>query len=290
MAKLVLHPFPRLPEGGVKWVRWAAKVDERVVDIAEVADNWDANSRLAFFLSVAVSHDDLLALGDPAQARLVVNAVCHATAMSWSEELPLAQTQSQATARCEISLSGRDVSGRIDLAAAVVVPIEHAGWLARRVVAEAEPVKVPLEHEREGFPVTVLSFDEEGWHSAPWRFDVFATDLEDTFAQSIRLYINEDYPQAVELLEGTGSTVAKALLEASIVRQLVASASALESDTVSADQVAEEFPESFAAAARQAASRIFQEPLADVCRRYRDRPESFELRLMHETGLMRGEA
>ena len=106
--------------------------------------------------------------------------------------------------------------------------------------------------------------------------------------------------EAIDLLDGTAPRISMALLEADIARQLIAAAHRLSRDLAESgsdaslsgdvDAVAEENPESIAAAAARIAARFFQRSLREVCGIYRDEPEYFEYLLMSATHVLEGDA
>lgn len=300
MAPLFLSPFPRLDPSSASWQRWAVDCDGRDVSLQDLAEHCDANSSLTFLIDVSVDADALEALESPGSPVLVVSVTCSATAFILTHRTPLTRSGDRFVARGELRLDAHEVTAQLDLAATIVAPVADQPWLRDRIVAEAKTEKVSLEPSQPGFPVSVVSFRNESWQAAPWRFDLYAAGLEDGFRSSMRLYVNEDYPQAIDLLDGTAPRISMALLEADIARQLIAAAHRLSRDLAESgsdaslsgdvDAVAEENPESIAAAAARIAARFFQRSLREVCGIYRDEPEYFEYLLMSVTHLLEGDA
>lgn len=291
MAALVLHRYPRLPRDAHRWFTWAARVDSWAGNLNEVADRWDANSTITFMLDVEVALAAAQDLEVADEIDLLVTASCSPTAVSVSSRVRLERRGDSLRARAEVKLHGHQLAEKARLTAVLVAPFGDLPWLRDRIIAEGPTARVALRQEAQGFPVSVVSFDAEGWRASPWRFEVLATHPADTFDQALRLFVNEDFPEAAALLDGSGSKMARTLLEAAIARQLIATASYLaQATTQELDAVAAENPDSVAAAGAKAANRYFGSSLKDTCRLYREQPERFEHSLMHETRILQGEA
>lgn len=305
MTSLVLHRYPRLPESSIKWFQWSAEVDGNICALKDVSEHWDSNSRLTFHIDVSLEGRALETLGDVASAEMVVAARCKATARNESARAELRRNGDRFVGRGMVTLDGSSIATRLDLEASIVMPMQGHLWLTDRIIAQARPQKVGLGQDQGGFPTSVVSFRAEGWAPAPWRFEVVPIDLDDPFQTSVRLFVNEDYPQAVQLLDGTAPRSTVQLLQMDIARQLVAatsrlvarsaegvSQSGLASTTASplVDDLAAEHPESIVAAARKAAERYFHTSLRETCRLYREMPEQFEFKLMSGAGILKGEA
>lgn len=289
MSAVVLHPFPRLRDKTVRWGPWGAVVDGKTLELKKITENWDANSHIRIYTDVSVDSEALEAMGLASDAELLLSATSRATANTVSVRAALRPTSGRHRATVNVDLDGESVAEQLDLSATVVAPIDETAWLKNRVIAERRVERVSLDQEQQGFPISAVSFESEGWTAAPWKFEVYATHPADTFNQSVRLFVNEDYGQSLELLEDKGNAWANAMLHAAIARQLVATMVAISPEAVQGpDELADENPESFAAAARMVAKKYFKQTLKETCRIYRERPEHFELLLLHETGFMKG--
>lgn len=289
MSAVVLHPFPRLPDKAVRWGPWGSVVDGKTLELKKISESWDANSRIRLYTDVSVDSSVLEAMGLSSGAELLLSATSRATATTVSARVLLRPSGGRHRATVNVELDGESIAEQLDLTAAVIAPVTGTAWLKNRVIAERRVEKVSLDQEQQGFPISAVSFEAEGWSAAPWKFEVYATHPADTFSQSVRLFINEDYEQSLELLEDKGNAWANAMLHAAIARQLVATMVAISPEAVQGpDELADENPESFAAAARMVAAKYFKQTLKETCRIYRERPELFEQLLLHETGFMKG--
>lgn len=262
-----------------------------MVETRQVSELWDANATIRFSVQVSVSHDSTVALASSGDPSLVLSCSCRETALSVSNRTPLQRHGEVWLAETSLTVAGADIAEELALDAAIVAPLAHEEWLVNRIVAEKPAERVPLSQDQQGFPVSVVSFEAERKISAPWQLMINATDLTDTFTHSVRLLLNEDYPQVRELLDGKPSRTVKALLDQSIARELIATAARLARDsTRPIDDVPSEFPDSMAAAAARAADQYLETSLSDACRIYDTQPERLDYRLMSGTQLLVGEA
>ncbi|MCV7564671.1 hypothetical protein [Micrococcus aloeverae] len=288
---VVLHRFPMVDDSTVLWHPWGAEVDDVYRQPAEVADCWDSNSRLRFFVGVSVDADAVRAIAGTAPAELMVTATCHATSTTRTSRAPLQENGPSLSARTMVELIGNVLAERLDLSAALIAPSGDHSWLATRIISQGPFERVPLQQDANVFPISAVSFRDQQWREAPWRFDIFATDLADAFSTGLRLFLNLDLPLAAALLDDTASQATRGLLDMVIARQLIATASGLAEGTAEdVDAVAAENPDSIAAAAANVATKYFHTSLKEATRSYRDQPERFEYLLAAETSLLRSEA
>lgn len=291
MARIVLHRYPRLEQQAVHWSGWFADVDGQLVETRQVSELWDANSTLRFGVQVSVSHDSTVGLDSSTEPSLVLSCSCRETALSISNSTELQRHGEVWLAETWLTVAGADIAEELVLDATVVAPLAQEEWLANRIVAEKPSERVLLSQDQQGFPVSVVSFKAEKKLSAPWHLTINATDPTDAFTHSVRLLLNEDYPQIRELVDGKPSRTIKALLDQSIARELIATATRLARDsTRPIDEVPSEFPESMAAAAAKVADQYLGMSLSDACRMYEAQPERLDYRLMSGTHLLEGEA
>lgn len=287
---IILRPYPVLPDGAVKWFDWGVAVDGQFRGVDAVADSWDANSTLLFTMDVSVPLTALDDIGCGRGAELILTVRCPATCLTVSDRVPMQVTGETAYARGTLELAGEMIAERLDLEGALVAPYGDQQWLETRIISERRRQRVDLNSDTQGFPISAVSFKEEGWRPSPWRFEVYATHPADTFDQALRLFVNQDFPQAHALLEEGAVPHVRQVLEISIARQLIASVSRLaHSSTKPLQEIVEESPESIAAAADNVARRYLETSVQDACRMYRDAPEIVEHALMHQAGLFKGE-
>lgn len=290
MPKVLLHRYPRLAPGAVRWFGWVAGVDSTVVEPQKVAELWDANSELRFKVQVSVDEAAIREHLDDAACDLIATVSCRETAVTASARSLLARVGDVWTAEAEVTLCGADLAEELSLDAVLVAPFDGVDWLTNRVIAERRQERVPLNQYQQGFPVSVISFSAEKLSAAPWQLVINAADPSDAFLQSIRLLLNEDYPQIRELLDGNPSRIVKDLLDLSIARGLIATLGRLARDaTRPLDDVSAEFPESVAAAADRVARKYLYMSLSEACRVHDDQPERLEYLLMSEVRLLEGE-
>lgn len=287
---VVLHRFPMVDESAVLWHPWGVEVDDTYTEPAKVADAWDSNSRLRFFVGVSVTTDAVRAIAGAAVAELIVTATCHATSTTRTSRAPLRADGASLNARVMVEFTGEVLAERLDLSAALVAPAGDQAWLETRIISHGPFERVLLQQDANVFPISAVSFKDQQWREAPWRFDIFATDLTDAFSTGLRLFLNQDLPLAAALLDNTASQATRGLLDMTIVRQLIATLSDLAEETAEdADAVAAENPDSIAAAAANVAKKYFHTSLKEATRMYRNQPERFEYLLAAETSLLRSE-
>ncbi|MEV8232603.1 hypothetical protein [Micrococcus luteus] len=288
---VVLHRFPTVDDSAVLWHPWGAEVDGAYKEPSEVADAWDSNSRLRFFVGVSVAAAEVWPIAGEASAELMFTATCHATSTTHTSRAPLRADGPSLSARVMVEFTGEVLAERLDLSAALIAPAGGQAWLATRIISHGPFERVSLQQDANVFPISAVSFKAQQWREAPWRFDIFATDLADAFSTGLRLFLNQDLPLAAALLDNTASQATRGLLDMTIVRQLIATVSDLAEGTAEdADAVAAENPDSIAAAAASVAKKYFHTSLKEATRTYRDQPERFEYLLAAETSLLRSEA
>ena len=297
MTRVVLYPFPRLPERSIQWRDWDVLLDGRAVRLDEVADQWDADSALTFRISVSIHQRELGLVSDrPENARLVAAVTCHDTAYTATADTALHSGETDMSGSLSLTVLGRDIAQMLELRAQVVGPMGSAedtssAWLQRCVLADGPAVQEQLDSALIGFPTVAFSFDRANYPDAPWRIAVTATDAEEAFANSIRLELNEDYPLVRQLMDGEAEDHVANELIASITRVLIGTISRLIEDETtqrSPDEVAAEAPSSIAAASARAAKQYLLMSLGEAVKVLRAKPEEFEYYLANGTGILRG--
>lgn len=274
MKPIALYPYPRM--SGVEWSRTTFQVDGQLVDPAELADRWDADSTISVSVKATVQNAELTQFD---AARLTLNAGCSETAESHSGSAPFMVGANRATARATVTLKASHLAEQIEIRAALTAPYGGAKWLNRRIIAERPAERINLLTEIQGFPTSAISFKAEHWHSAPWLLTVSATHLSDTFAHAIRLLLNLDYPRIEELIDGRPQPHVETALHAAILRTLLQTARRLVDDSgddANIGKAITEFPDSFAAAADKASRDYLNRPLTWTVSRLRTQPEDIE--------------
>lgn len=294
MSRTLLYPYPRLQLAAPSWSAWKIVVDSHEVSSTEFTDAWDANSALEFSLSVSIPSEALLRMRG-SNPVLLLSASCAETAFTATAETPFIASPTSLTAAGHLSLSGSEISQKLTLRAQVLLPVAAQGgapeWTSRRIVGEARALELELDSDLSGFPTSARSFSAAHLPDAPWDIKVTATDLSDSFSNSIRLYLNEDYPLIRELMNGKPKSHVEAELSASIARTLLNTSRRLwdmAPEVESPDAVAEEHPDSIAAAGKRAAGTYLRVTLAEAIHLMRSRPETVEFRIASAAGVLKG--
>ncbi|WP_424464157.1 hypothetical protein [Pseudoclavibacter helvolus] len=294
MNRVLLYPYPRLEPANISWSAWRIVLDGHEVTTGEFTDAWDANSAMEFSLSVSIPSSSLLRMrgGNPV---LLLSASCAETAFTDTAETPFVASPTSLTAAGSLSLSGADISQKLTLRAQVLMPVEAQGrapeWTSRRILGEARALDLELDSDLSGFPTSARSFSAAHLPDAPWDIKVTATDLSDSFSNSIRLYLNEDYPLVRELMNGKPKPHVEAELSASIARTLLNTSRRLwdmAPEIESPDDVAAQHPDSIAAAGKRVAGTYLRMNLAEAIHLIRSRPETVEFRVASAAGVLKG--
>lgn len=293
MSRTLLFPFPRLRSTAVAWSDWRLVVDGHEVSANEFADAWDANSSIEISRAVTLQKEETHRLrgGTP---MLLLSVSCAETAFTAVAEEPFVATPTSLAASSSISFSGRNVSQKLTLRSQVIQSlVGHEGpvWTDRRIIADATPHEVGLDSELSGFPTTARSFAAAHLPDAPWEIKVTATDLSDSFSNTVRLYLNEDYPAIRELMDGRPKAQVEAELSASIARVLLQTSRRLwdaAPEGNNPDAVADEYPDSVAAAAQRAAKTYLRTTLTEAVDHVARRPETVEYKIASAAGILRG--
>lgn len=274
MKPIALYPYPRMSR--VEWSQATLQVDGQPVDPAELADRWDADSTISVAVKATVQNSELTPFDTPT---LTLNAGCRETAESRSGSAPFMVGTNRSTATATVTLKASKLAQQIEVRAAVTAPYGGAKWLNRRIIAEKPAERINLQTELQGFPTSAISFKAEHWRPAPWLLNVSATHLSDTFAHSIRLLLNLDYPRVEELIDGRAQAHVDTALHAAILRTLLQTARRLADDygdDANIGKAITEFPDSFAAAADKASRDYLNRPLTWTVSRLRTNPEEIE--------------
>lgn len=294
MSRTLLYPYPRLQPAALSWSAWRIVVDGHEVSPTEFTDAWDANSAMEFSLSVSIPSEALLRMRG-SNPVLLLGASCADTAFTNTAETPFIASPTSLTAAGNLSLSGSDISQKLTLRAQILLPVDARGgapeWTSRRILGEVRPLELELDSDLSGFPTSARSFSAAHLPDAPWDIKVTATDLSDSFSNSIRLYLNEDYPLIRELMNGKPKPHVEAELSASIARTLLNTSRRLwdmAPEVESPDALAEEHPDSIAAAGKRAAGTYLRVNLAEAIHLLRSRPETVEFRIASAAGVLKG--
>ncbi len=297
MSRVVLYPFPRLTHGSVAWGQWSFTANGRQTTGQDLCDVWDSNSELSFAMTATVDSSSAQSLGIRSP-ELIITVSCQETAYSVSRRSRLVHDKNRMSASCSLTVLGEDIAQSVQLRAQIVsaAPAEElaeAPWMSRRIVAELPVATIPLSSDLTGFPTSAQSFRESNSLEAPWRVSVNATELSDSFANSVRLYLNVDFPLVRELIAGKPRPHVEVALSTSITQVLLNSARKLHDeseDGKSPSAVAAEYPESLAAAAERAAEQYLRMSLSEAVAEMRLRPDTFEYRLSAGVGALKEKA
>lgn len=289
MTKQRLYPYPRIAAKNLEWGEWMLKINGNLVAEDLLADEWDANSELILGISVQAERDSISDLGVDSP-KLALTATCPSTAYADYADSAFLLDQGSMTATVGLKVVGGDVS-QLLLVQPEIIGVDRAEqWLDRRILAKGPSLRIPLDTELDGFPTSSYSFDQRGLPEAPWRLIISADELEATFAHSVRLELNEDYASVRKLIKGNPDPHLARELDAAIVRVLIATASRLSTGSNegrSPDDVAGEFPDSIAAAAKRASEQYLQLSLSAAVRSYRLTPEKHEYEVATGTRLLK---
>lgn len=289
MSKIVLYPYPRLHD--VTWGEFRTSLEDKECQLTEVSDIWDANAQLTFSISVQTRMRDFLQAGaDFSTARLVIDVHSRDNAITLTNEARFIKDLDTLSASVTISLPGQVVSEELELHAYIIGPAGDEPWLSRRILADGPQTRVALNSELAGFPTDAFSFANAGIPDAPWRLVITSDDAESTFAHSIRLELNEDYQLVRDLMDGKANQAVSVQLVASITRVLIGTVARMlegSNDGRSAETVADEAPDSIAAAASRASQYYLGAPLNSAVHDYLLQPERFEYSLACGTDLLR---
>lgn len=296
MSTITLDPFPRLDNKQISWKPWVFMLNGKQTDEMSISDDWDPNSKLTVSAGAVVtglSHAELRA---PAEAAPVLKlaAACQDTAKTFVGEVVLDRLGARAdyAGSVELDVDTTKIEGQLIVHADIVLPVaDQSGkavpWLKNRIIAESQQLKIGLSEDSRGFPTSTASFRQEGWYPAPWRFDLECTDLSDTFNNSIRLYLNQDDKDVRALIDSGKPASMREQLVASIHRILLLTADRLSHNVEpdkTPDQIAEEYPESIAAAARRSAvEHLSLETLDEALDLIRENPEELDYLIMAKT-------
>lgn len=295
MNTITLSPFPRLERQQVAWSPFAFMLNDEPSEPTAIANEWDPNATLTVSIGVKVADLDHDELSAPVRATpvLKLTAACQDTATTFVSEVALdGVTPHRFTGSTVLEIDTRKIEREIIIYAAVVLPVaDNSGktvpWLRNRIIAESKRLKISLASGIRSFPTSAASFKEEGWYPVPWRFDLMSTELSDDFNHAVRLYLNQDDKQVLQLVNGRDSQNMRDQLVASIYRVLLLTAErlrrGLQPDTTP-DRVADEFPESIAAAARRSAvEHLGLGSLDEALNMLRENPEELEYLIMAKT-------
>lgn len=288
MSTITLHPFPRVDKNQVAWKPWMVMLNDEQSDLMDIADDWDPNSSLTISAGVAISNLNRHDLRAPVESKplLKLTAACQETATTFASEASLESFPGgRYIGSVDVDIDTRRIEGQLVVQAYVLLPVvDNSGqtvpWLMNRIIAESQQLKIGLSADNRGFPTSAVSFKDAGWYPAPWRFDLECTDLADTFNNSIRLYLNQDDKAIVDLIKGKNPSNIREQLVASIHRVLLLTVDRL-SNTFGTDrtpdEIADEYPESIAAAARRSAvEHLNLEGLSEALDLIRENPEVLE--------------
>ncbi|OFT96224.1 hypothetical protein [Brevibacterium sp. HMSC22B09] len=295
MSTITLHPFPRLTNSQLNWTPFALMLNGAPTDIMDLADDWDPNSKLT--ISAAVTINDLnrdeLRAPETSVPVLKLTVACQDTATTFVGEVVLDESADhRCTGSVELDIDTEKIENQLIVQAVVVLPVSGGAgrtvpWLNNRIIAESRQLRIGLSAENRGFPTSAASFKEEGWYAAPWRFDLECSDLSDTFNNSIRLYLNQDDKNVLELVKSGKPKDLREQLVASIHRVMLLTAERLSHSygpKTSSDQIAETYPDSIAAAARRSAvEHLGLESLDEALSLIRENPEELEYLIMAKT-------
>lgn len=297
MSRVILYPFPRLPDAALRWSEWVITANGARVNAQELCDLWDANSELDFAVKVSIR----LKLIAPLKLRhpeLVLTVSCSESAFSCSQSARLIQDRDLASASTSVTVRGVDIAQSVQLRAQIIDAPPEAElalrpWMSRLVLAELPAVTVPLVSDLTGFPTSAQSFRKSNLPQAPWRIAVNATELSDSFSNSVRLYLNVDYPVVQELIDGKPRPYVETELSAAITRVLLSAARKLHDEGAlnrAPSAIATEYPESVAAAAERASEQYLRMSLNEAISEMSLRPDSFEYRLAVGLGSLKEKA
>ena len=283
MSKVVLSPYPTLRSNATSWSKWIALVNDKEFDLDQVADNFDAQSRLNFSITVNVDSSAIENIDISQESvYLVASISCNSTAFTTNQTVHLEKIGDGLQAAVSISIDGTYIAESIILGAQLITRSSTASWLDRRIISSSPSLRVPLDSDQIGFPAVSFSFDEAGLPSAPWRLIIEADDPEASFMHSVRLELNEDFPLIRDYLDGKKVPLVSSQVTASIIRTLVATVSRLtfeSGDERTPDQIAFDAPSSITASANRAAKQYLKRSLNWAIVEYRNRPEAFEMAL-----------
>ena len=277
MSSIRLFPYPRI-DSAVEWSRTSVLSSGQPVAPGELAERWDADSRIVFTVTAAVPNAALDEFSGQRPA-LRLSVGCKETAECSYAEGKFSRDSVRSYATASVELTGSRVAQQVEVRATITAPHDDAPWLARRILASRRVETINLDSELSGFPTSALSFKANDLKPAPWVLRVNAVALSDSCAQSVRLLLNEDYPRVVELIEGQARPYVEAALEASIVRTLLEAVRRLADEAGGDADVADavsEFPDSIAAAAEKSCRDFLELSLPSALTLLRRRPEHVE--------------
>lgn len=288
MTTRKLYPFPRLTPSDIVWLGWSATLDGEVIEIDDLADRWDAISKISFEITARINRPVIEAMGITAPV-LTVTAACADTAYSMSTDALITGSGELISTTAKVDVAGHAVSQMIDLRADVVGKDASASWLSRRILAQGPQRRVPLDSDLIGFPTSSSSFETRGLPAAPWRLRVTADSLEAPFVHSVNLELNVDYPSVRRLINSKPDAQTEAELNASITRVLIATVSRLWGEgEARLEHIAAEHPDSIVAAAQRAAEQRAALSVSEAVKRYRLRPEELEYAIASRQRILGG--
>lgn len=295
-ARVTVDPYPRLDSSQPDQVRWSALrwvVDGEEVEADRIRDRWDRNSTLSLKIGVSVGREALGRIGSET-AEMAVTLACRSTGWCESRRSSLVDGFSKSgplRTVVDIDAPGRDLAEEITVDAVLTAPF-HAGgsvgdWLSRRIIAAMTTARISLSDQEPGFPTSAVSFAAKGWPPVPWSLRFRSFEPQDAFSTSARIYLNQDLRAVSRMIDGGGDSQSQAALKMTIMRGILQHVGAC-ADDHPLDCIAEEHPESLAAAAyRTATQHLRYASLAEAMSDLRNRPHILEMKLMNAAEYLR---
>lgn len=288
MSSVRLYPYPRI-DNAVEWSRTSVVADSQHVAPEDLADRWDADSKLVFTVSAAVPNSRIEEFGDN-RPMLNLSIGCKETGEAAYATSNFSKDSALSYATASVALDGKRIAQQLELRATVTAPFGEQPWLSRRIIASRRVEKFNLESELEGFPTSAVSFKDNNLKASPWLVRVNAVSLSDPCAHVVRLMLNEDYPRVVELIEGQARPHVEAALQVSIIRTLLQTVKRLADESgedAHVETAIAENPESIAAAAAKCCRDFLDLSLPAALSYLRRQPEHIDHLIMSSVGFLK---
>lgn len=242
MAQPSLRIYPhRVASGdGVGWAWWLEKSGTRE-PCSQLVAEWDYAAELTVGLTAVIDPERLLEeTGIRGLQDLAVVAVvdCRSTQRRFVESRSLANYSPDREFEIAVTIPRGSAAEQLTLIPNVVLDVSldrtapRLAHLKGSRLLEGPATQLLLEGDAGRFPVEPASFSEQGLGPAPWTVLLAHESMDDSFMGSVRLLINTDHPVGKVLLSPETAPRFNGVLQAELLRLLVAGLSRDELDGV----------------------------------------------------------
>jgi len=285
--------YRRPRDGVIRAANWLL-VDERAEtsELPEILPNWDYQQPVHVAATLEVIGDLWAETDLPATATVRAHMQWHATGTGLRGSGPAVDLHGGAI-QVSLHLPGDQLGGTLYLEARVVLgglggpPISPYSAQRPGAILWSDSRKVHLEGAGTRFPVTQLSFADTGiagGRGAAWCLQLDSSELADSAAGSLRLFINTDHERVRDHLRQPELPTSEQFtknLRFAVQRQLIAIACEHEELDVAAEYESGSLGELLATLVRQTfPGRDLRSLQADL----RRNPGEFEAELQARTG------